>query len=196
MPEETPTETVLSMKQQGVSNNQIITALQRQGFNTAQILDALNQADLMLQTKRPLNTEGGDTMIDQNTQTAPVAPVEEGYSPEEDINSQRIEELAEAIIEEKWTDLMENINRIVEWKEKTETKITQVESALKSLKDEFDKMHTAVLERVGEYDKHIGDVGTEVKALEKVFQKVLPGFVENVSELSRITQDLKTHTKQ
>jgi hypothetical protein len=86
---------------------------------------------------------------------------------------------------------MENINRIIEWKEKTETRITQMESAVKSMKDDFDKMHVAVLERVGEYDKHIGDVGTEVKALEKVFQKVLPGFIENVSELSRITEELK-----
>ena len=48
-----------------------------------------------------------------------------------------------------------------------------------------------MLEKVGEYDKHIGDVGTEVKALEKVFQKVLPGFIENVSELSRITEEMK-----
>lgn len=107
------------------------------------------------------------------------------------VETERIEEIAEAIIEEKWTDLMANINRIVEWKEKTETRITQLETTMKSMKDDFDKMHSSVLEKVGEYDRHIGDVGTEVKALEKVFQKVLPGFIENVSELSRITDDLK-----
>jgi hypothetical protein len=59
------------------------------------------------------------------------------------------------------------------------------------MKDDFDKIHTSVLERVTDYDKHITDVGTEVKALEKVFQKVLPGFIENVAELSRITEDIK-----
>jgi hypothetical protein len=178
MPEDTPTEAVLSMKQQALSNNQIIATLQRQGYNTNQILDAMNQADIRMQTKKPFDTEGG-------------AAGEELPPVDEAMDTGRIEELAEAIIEEKWTDLMENINRIVEWKEKTDARITQLETTMKSIKDDFDKVHTSVLEKVGEYDKHIGDVGTEVKALEKVFQKVLPGFIENVSELSRITEDMK-----
>lgn len=186
MPSETPTEIVLSMKQQGLSNNQIIEALQRQGFNTSQILDAMNQADISMQTRRPFDVAGN---AGPNTNSL-VGGQRESF-PLEEQDTGRIEEIAEAIIEEKWNDLMENINRIIEWKEKTETRITQMESAVKSIKEDFDKMHVAVLERVGEYDKHIGDVGTEVKALEKVFQKVLPGFIENVSELSRITEELK-----
>ncbi|NQU79413.1 hypothetical protein HQ545_06620 [Candidatus Woesearchaeota archaeon] len=200
MPDDTPTDTVLSMKQQGLSNDQIIASFQRAGYNTNQILDAMNQADIRLQTNRPFN---GGNMADPNMPAgmppaypAPGMPVE-GELPlvEGGTDTERIEELAEAIIEEKWTDLMENINRIVDWKDKTETRITQMETVMKSMKDDFDKMHTSVLEKVGEYDKHIGDVGTEVKALEKVFQKVLPGFIENVSELSRITEDMKQHSK-
>jgi hypothetical protein len=210
MPEDTPTEAVLSMKQQAMSNNQIIASLQREGYNTNQILDAMNQADMRLQTKRPFDIEGGN-MPDPNAPEgvapgAPVAPpgaappagmpppmpgAGEELPPMDMGDTSRIEEVAEAIIEEKWTDLMDNINRIVEWKEKTEARITQMETMMKSIKDDFDKMHTSILERVGDYDKHISDVGTEVKALEKVFQKVLPGFIENVSELSRITENLK-----
>ena len=202
MPEDTPTETALSMKQQGLSNNQIIAALQRQGYNTNQILDAMNQADIRMQTRRPFDTEGGN-MVEQAPalgqvppgSSAPVAG-EELPPAEGEMDTGRIEELAEAIIEEKWNDLLENINRIVEWKEKTDARITEMETMMKSLKDDFDKMHTSILDRVGEYDKHISDVGTEVKALEKVFQKVLPGFIENVSELSRITENLKQHAQK
>lgn len=120
----------------------------------------------------------------------------EDFQPMGEGTSERIEELAEAIIDEKWNDLMENINRIVEWKEKTEERITQMETMMKSIKDDFDKIHTSVLERVGDYDKHISEVGTEVKALEKVFQKVLPGFMENVSELSKITAAMKQQAGQ
>jgi len=190
MPEDTPTEAVLSLRQQGLTNNQIIATLQRQGYNTNQILDGMNQADMRMQTKRPFDVEGGK-MPELNIPQMPGMPMQA-----EDLSSQgadqgRVEEMVEAIIEEKWTDLMENINRIIEWKDRTETRITQLETLMKSIKDDFDKMHIGVLERVGEYDKHIGDVGTEVKALEKVFQKVLPGFIENVAELSRITEDIK-----
>ena len=138
MPEDTPTETVLSMKQQGLSNNQIIAALQRQGYNTNQILDAMNQADIRMQTRRPFDTEGG-RMPGPNVPpgAAMGAPPEEMPAPGEDLPAEgmmdtgRIEELAESIIEEKWTDLMENINRIVEWKEKTDARITQLETMMK-----------------------------------------------------------------
>jgi hypothetical protein len=207
MPEDTPTEAILSMRQQGLTNNQIIAALQRQGYNTNQILDAMNQADIRMQTKRPFDVEGGkmaDTNVPEGAPPgvapgAPLGPAPEAGAelpPSEYMDTGRFEELAEAIIEEKWTDLMENINRIVDWKEKTEARITQMETMMKAIKDDFDKMHTSILERVGDYDKHIGEVGTEVKALEKVFQKVLPGFIENVSELSKITEDMKTHSSK
>ncbi len=198
MPEDIPTEAVLGMRQQGLTNNQVITSLQRQGYNTNQILDAMNQAEMRLQTRRPFDAAGGK-MPDMNVPDMPpgMAPQgAEGLPPlEGGVDSARIEEIAEAIIEEKWTDLLENINRIIEWKDKTEMRVTQMETMVKMMKDDFDKMHTSILERVGDYDKHIGEVGTEVKALEKVFQKVLPGFIENISELSRITDDLKTRTK-
>lgn len=175
-----------------MTNNQIIAALQRQGYNTNQILDAMNQADIRMQTRRPFDVEGGK-MPEQNIPGQGMQfPAGGEFAPlEGSAGTERIEEIAEAIIEEKWTDLMENINRIIEWKEKTETRITQLESVMRSMKDDFDKIHTSVLERVTDYDKHITDVGTEVKALEKVFQKVLPGFIENVAELSRITEDIK-----
>ena len=35
------------------------------------------------------------------------------------------------------------------------------------------------------------DVGTELKAVGKVFKDVIPTFVENVKELSSVKEDLK-----
>lgn len=203
MPDDTPTEAVLSMRQQGLSNNQIVAALQREGYTSPKILDAMNQADTRQQTTRSF--DGGGNMNDPNMQqpaggmpppgAGPAYPAAGEELPAmDDASSERIEEIAEAIIDEKWNDLMENINRIIEWKDKTEERVTQMETVMKSMKDDFDKMHTSILDRVGDYDKHISDVGTEVKALEKVFQKVLPGFMENVTELSRITENLKNQT--
>ena len=40
------------------------------------------------------------------------------------------------------------------------------------------------------------DIGVEIKALEKVFQKILPGFMENVNELSRISRDMKVKAQK
>jgi len=205
-----PTEQVLNLRAQGLSNNQITEILQRQGFNTQQIINGMKQADVRAEVQ-PFPLKKGDIMAENpmNPQMPPMGmpPGGPGMMPppmggdqmqpmdtsayDEGGDRERIEELAEAIIDEKWTDLVENINRIIEWKEKTEGRVAVIETDIKALKDSFDKLHMAILEKVGEYDKHIQDVGTEVKALEKVFQKVLPGFIENVGELSRITERMK-----
>ncbi|MBI4738891.1 hypothetical protein HY772_04990 [Candidatus Woesearchaeota archaeon] len=216
MPAITPTEEVLNLRQQGLSNNQITEILARQGYATSQILDAMNQADIRARIA-PMQLQRGDRMPEnqvppmpppgfaaypQGPMPPPVArPPMPSMMPEGDEGREgdyavtRIEELAEAIIDEKWAELVENINRIIDWKEKTEARIASIETEFKNLKENFDKLQGSVLEKVGEYDRHIQDVGTEVAALEKVFQKVLPGFVENVAQLSRITETMKKQAK-
>jgi uncharacterized protein YoxC len=102
------------------------------------------------------------------------------------------EELIEAIIEEKWNDLVKDIEKIAQWKTATESRLARIEQSVKDISSNFDQLHQGILGKVGEYDKHILDVGTELKAMEKVFEKVLPLFTENVAALSHITSDFKT----
>lgn len=205
--EETPTEDVIALRKQGLTNNQIISSLQRSGHSLNKIYEALNQADLKGGVEGfPL--ERGEKMEQPNMQEQaaypyPPQPTQEfmqhqmppaeGYQPYVQAASgeERVQEIAEAIIDEKWSELIANVNKILEWKDKIESKIGAIEQRITDLKNDFDKLHTSILDRVGEYDKNVSDVGTELKALEKVFQKVLPTLTENVSELSRITQDIK-----
>jgi hypothetical protein len=56
---------------------------------------------------------------------------------------------------------------------------------------DLEGLHKAIVARIGEYDKSLLDVGTEIKAMEKVFQKVLPDLTGSVQELSKITKDMK-----
>ncbi|MGM5481033.1 MAG: hypothetical protein ACQESE_01340 [Nanobdellota archaeon] len=102
------------------------------------------------------------------------------------------EELIEAIIDEKWNELEKDINKIIEWKNNAENRLVTIEEKVKSLKDDFDKLHENILGKVGTYDKHIQDVSAEIQAMEKVFAKVLPVFTEKVDELSRISDDFKS----
>ena len=87
--------------------------------------------------------------------------------------------------------MVKDVSRIAEWKEKVDAKLSSMEQEMADLKASFDKLHNAILEKIGEYDHSITGVGTDIKALENVFKKILPGFMENVGELSRITEDLK-----
>lgn len=216
-----PVTQVITMRQQGLSNNQITQNLQTDGYELHEIFDAMTQADLKGgMDKLPL--EKGDNMqtlqprgppdMPQPRQFPPQqhpqqSPPPQGYpsqmpiGPPEGMPQAReenystrehIEEVAEAIIDEKWNELIKSVEKIIEWKERTDSRMTQMEQMMKDLKSDFDKLHGAVLEKVGEYDKNLTEVGTEIKAMEKVFQKIIPTMTENVNELSRISRDIKS----
>lgn len=185
----TPTQTVISLRQQGYSNDQIIQQLQSQGYNSAQIFDAMSQADMMAAGAYPGSAqpmpELQQPIVPQEYQQRAPMPGEEQPVDE------RIEEIAEAIIDEKWNELVKNINKVMEWKEKTEARIVQIEQVVADIKQQFESLHQGVLGKIGQYDQNITNIGVEIKAMEKVFQKLLPAFTENVNELSRITRNVK-----
>ena len=78
-----------------------------------------------------------------------------------------------------------------EWKEKVESQLSKIEQDIKNVKENFNGLQASIVGKINEYDKNIVNVGTEVKAMEKVFEKVLPTFTENVSELKRIVNKKK-----
>ena len=182
-----PVDKARDMRQNGQSDHEIVQTLQREGNDPNQVLNAMNHADM----------KGGEAIIPDenyyNQQPRQDAPVQQAYGGGD---VERVEEVAEAIIDEKWNELVKNINKIVEWKEATETRITAIEQGVKDLKGDFDALHKGVLGKIGEYDQNITSIGTEIKAMEKVFQKVLPTFTENVNELTRVTTDIKKSYKK
>lgn len=208
MAEEVPLDHVLNMQKQGLDSNQIIQNLQREGYNQENILNAMNQAQIkgnvetitppIMESPQPQNPMN----MDPQSMTPPIMDNMgmnmQNPNMDMQINNSNIstEELIEAIIDEKWNELLKDINKIIEWKDKAETRLVQMEQKLQDIKDEFNKLHQAIIGKIGDYDKNILDVGTEVKAMEKVFQKVLPTFVDNINELGRITENIKQKVSQ
>jgi len=198
-PQGPPVQQVMNMRQQGLSNNQITQNLQRDGFKTHEIFDAMNQADLktgvgpapMENAPPPQNPmqppQGPPQMPPNMPPPMEVTDVGGTLNPMDE----RIEEVAEAIIDEKWSDLLDSVKKIIDWKESTTQRIDKIEQKFVDLKTEFDKLHSSILDRIGQYDSNMTDIGSEIKALEKVFQKILPTLTENVNELSRISSDFK-----
>lgn len=183
---EIPLSRIEDMQRKGLTNNQIIQALQRDGFTSTQIFDALNQANM-----QPTHQTGNIQSQDQGWMPPPPG-MPAAMPPMPDmISGSSNEELIEAIIDEKWNELVKSVNKIVEWKEAMTARIDKLEQRMDDLRAESDRLHEAVVGKIGEYDKNILEVGAEVKAMEKVFSKVLPVFTENVAELSRITDRVR-----
>ena len=185
-----PLAKVVELRSQGTPNNQIIQMLQNEGYSSDQIFDAMNQADMSQNIGQgvaepnadPSNLENPMEMQPQNYNYSGG-----GYG---DPNREMIEETTEAIINEKWNSVVMKLNKLEDWRSKLEQRMAHMENSFKNLQDNFDKLHQAIIGKIGEYDQNILNVGTEIKAMEKVFQKILPTFTENVNELSRITQKM------
>ncbi|MBI5392476.1 hypothetical protein HZA96_01280 [Candidatus Woesearchaeota archaeon] len=234
-PQGVPVDKVIAMRQQGLSNSQIIQLLQRNGYESTQVFDAMNQADIKgtveLSTDHmPAQNEVqqmGPQLQSMNANAGIAPPLPQGdpfgeappmgpglgdvpnqpqsfapdggysggppsYSGGKSPELERMEELAEAIIDEKWNEIVRSINKIIEWKDRVEGRITKVEQEIDDMKKDFTTLHTGVLGKIGQYDQNLSNIAAEIKAMDKVFSKVLPVMTENVNELSRITRDLKT----
>ena len=177
---EVPISQVVSMQSQGLTNNQIIQSLQRQGYQPTQIYDALAQAEAK-RSIEPMEVPG--EMAPRTEMRAPPAHPES-------------EAVVEQIIEEKWQELQKDLGKINEWKDMVGSRVDKLEQSMTDMKMDLDGLHKAIVARIGEYDKTLMDVGTEIKAMEKVFQKVLPELTGNIQELSRITKNVKGPVKK
>ena len=200
-----PIEQVLMMKQQGYTNNQIVQTLQSQGYNSSQIFDAINQAGLsggFEAGPEPENQETGmqeygqsyDQPYQQQSFQTFQAPRE--IQPPTPIDEERIQEVAEAIIDEKWEELANDIKKVIEWKERSEDRLAKLEQQVIDMRLSIDSLTKSMMSKISAYDQNIVDVGTEVKAMEKVFQKVLPTLTESVNKLDRMTKGYKEPQKK
>jgi hypothetical protein len=104
---------------------------------------------------------------------------------------EEIEEVVETIIDERWKEVTENIKKVIDWKNLMDQRFERMDQEIKDLKENFNELYKAIVGKIGDYDKNLLKVGSDLKAMEKVFSKVLPTFTENVNDLSRIAEDIK-----
>lgn len=170
----TPTDYVRDMRSQGYSDDQIIEALRASKYPEQAIQDALKQTAV----KGPAVPGMTDTML--NT------PLPTGEPSKQDFES-----IAEAIVEERWQEVKAALEKRTEWEDKINNDISQLKAEVADLKGDMQNLHKAIVSKISDYDKNLLSVGTEIKAMEKVFQNILPELTKNVSELSRITKSKK-----
>lgn len=205
---------VQNLRSQGLTDDQILTELESKGAKEPQIISSLSK--LGAGDSGNDLPPGGPNMppIPQGMPGTPSMPppgiggpppMGAGPSPAmhgaggsdsaQDLYD-RIEEITEEMIDEKWDDLIKEVRKIVEWKNSVETRMQKMDSDLTKLKEDFKILHQGVLGKVEEYDKRMQEVGVELKAVGKVFKDVVPVFTENVKELRSITKGIKEEKKE
>ncbi len=169
-----PVERAMGLQQQGFDNQQSMEALQRDGYNSAQSIDAMNQS-------QPVGPE-----------PYPQTPYEQPPQyQQQSYGNSTMEQVAESIAQEKFDDASKELQKVREEQAVMSAKLEQFEHLVADLKEDVKNLHQALVGKIGDYDKTLLDVGTDIKAMEKVFTKMLPELSSNIQDLDRITKRVK-----
>ena len=181
-----PTADVTELRNQGLTDDLIMDELTKKGFSPDSINAAISQTDGSMGGGMPITPP-----MDMGTPPGgmPAPPMNQGYSqPPQDGMYGRMEDMIESLVNEKWDELVREVQKIVEWKERVEEQQTKIANDIEKLKEDFKTLHQGVLGKLDQYDNRMRDVGTELTAVGKVFKDVIPEFVENVKELKSISK--------
>ncbi len=209
-----PVQAVISMKERGLTNEQIIDQLKSQGYSLQQIRDALTQASVKEQVVKPSLTTPQQKEEEpplpelpaetEETTTAPVkegpglneSPVLEPPKPPEkkttSVSVEEIERILEEIVDERWKNVTNKINEYNTTNVKQEERINALEKRVNELSKRVDEISNAVMIKVDEYNKTMDDVNVEIKALEKVMEKLVPSMAEQIKELKSVVGSIKS----
>lgn len=198
-----PTRRLLNLKKQGKGDEEILDTLKREQFGNQEISSAIDQARIKNEISPSIDLnevpspsqekeEGGSQsyMPKRSTNIQPSIPT---FAPEPAgrANYEMIEQIAESVVSEKWEDMVKNVGDLRLWKEKVETDLAGVKQEILRVQSRFENLQKAVLGKVSEYSRGITDLNAEIKAMEKVFEKILGPLTKSVKDLEKVTQKVK-----
>ncbi len=117
---------------------------------------------------------------------------EEGYGGYEDTSI--INEIAEQVVLEKTEELVKGIDKLIDFKNSTETQLNELDARLKKIEKSFSELQSSILRRIGRYTQDVGDIKTELKTMQGSFSKLVNPLTDNIRQLEEIAQG-KTKVK-
>ncbi len=128
-------------------------------------------------------------------QFQPVTMPQPQMPAEPSISYEDVQALVEEVIDERWKELITKVGDIPQWKSDMSNDTESIKQELLRVEKRFEDLQTAIFGKVKEYGSSMKDLGTEMKAMEKVFEKILEPLTTNIKELERITGQLKGKSK-
>ena len=199
---------IKGMKDKGMNNTSIIDELKNRGHSSRDIYDSLDKDGEQYSSDLEPPSPNERSSI-PNSQQMDNKEQEWMNSPEEDRmmgpplsdnapqqipqrqNIEQIEEIAEAIVEEKLQEFSSSIGDINIWKERVNSEIGAIKQEVIRIRNQLENLQIGMLGKVEGYNKSVQTMSSEMKALSKVMEKIIEPLSTNVKELSRITEKFK-----
>ncbi len=129
------------------------------------------------------------------TQDAPAYQEAGTNYPQQTLDSERIQAIVEAVVKEKFEEMTQGVGNLAVWKDKVNNDLIGIKQEIIRTQQRFEGLQNAIAGKLGDYDQGIRNITSEMKALEKVFEKILEPLTSNIKELGRITEEMKKYKK-
>lgn len=103
-------------------------------------------------------------------------PYNQRYEYQSPISTDTITEIAEQVMSEKLSDLRKALDKVLDFRTVTESKIESVDERLKRIEKIIDTLQSSVLKKVGDYITNVNDIKKELIETQKSFSKAIPGL--------------------
>jgi hypothetical protein len=202
-------EGVISMRQQGAPDAAIAQQMQAQGISLPQIQDAMTQADIKMRVGgSPMGPPGappgmGPPGQSEMQQMGPPGQPEMappmgmpgmggmGMGAPQEPSGPSSEELIERIIDEKWHTMQDKFDKFEDSKSEILRQLQDLRDNLNDLRVKYAQLQEDSVVKIEEYNKELEGVGSQIKAMQRVMQNIIPVFAENVRQLNDIVVELK-----
>jgi hypothetical protein len=195
---------VVGMRQQGVPDAAIAQQMQAQGVPLPQIQDAMTQADIKMRVSgQPPGMPGPDMTqplmappmggpeMSQQMQMGQMGQMGGGMMPSEAPSGPSSEEIIERIIDDKWHVMQDKFDKFEESKSELLRQMQDLRDNLNDLRVKYAQLQEDSVVKIEEYNKELEGVGSQIKAMQRVMQNMIPVFAENVRQLNDIVSDMK-----
>lgn len=117
---------------------------------------------------------------------------QENYSDDSIIRD--IQEVAEAIVAERWEVISKEFDKIRASQEDVVRKVDELTTTLSNFESRVNNLEAGVFEKIRTFNDTVEKIGAEIKAMEQIFSKIIPSFSATVARLSEVAD--KMHAPQ
>lgn len=173
-------EEVISLQEQGYTDEEIIAYLQERGLSPNEIEQALNQSKIKIAVSK--NEDEYTYQSPEKQEAQQYAENQQGYqqgygqqyqSPQEYLPSETISEIVDQLLAEKLKKINESISLLIDFKISIETKMSDINARLKKVEDQTDSIRESVIGKIGGYGRQIEAVNKEIEAVQESFGKMV-----------------------
>ncbi len=191
-------EQVIRMKEEGVSEGEIISQLSQRGISPKEISEALRQAQIKSAVS---NTGDEEEMQPSITEEVPNPDNQvytpQGYEqqqqeeyvpqymPQEEypqgyeqyvpagLDTNTVMEVADQVFSDRIRKTQKQVDNLTETSTLLQTKMENVSDRLKKIETTIDKLQIAILEKVGSYGRNLEGIKKEMSMMQDSFSKMI-----------------------